>query len=249
MTLRTTLPQFQSTHPVRGATSAAGLFSGVVLHFNPRTPCGVRRDRQQIVCPAVEISIHAPRAGCDAGDLPGHGLERISIHAPRAGCDTPGPITSAAFRYFNPRTPCGVRLQLIGEAVKTVGISIHAPRAGCDVVAMAAPPYAGAFQSTHPVRGATERVVRLSTMVMNFNPRTPCGVRPPDAGAYCCPDAISIHAPRAGCDLDDLHAANGVVVISIHAPRAGCDQNSRPPPAGLPISIHAPRAGCDVERL
>ena len=79
--------------------------------------------------------------------------------------------------------------------------------------------------------------------------------------------AISIHAPRAGCDTGD-----GVVVtkneISIHAPRAGCDvaipdsfvyslqfQSTHPVRGATGsarrrqvrsgISIHAPRAGCD----
>ncbi len=33
---------------------------------------------------------------------------------------------------------------------------------------------------------------------------------------------VSIHAPRAGCDL--VKAVDGVVdLVSIHAPRAGCD--------------------------
>ena len=36
----------------------------------------------------MEISIHAPREGCDAGVLlPCPGCRGISIHAPREGCD------------------------------------------------------------------------------------------------------------------------------------------------------------------
>ena len=79
-----------------------------------------------------------------------------------------------------------------------------------------------AFQSTHPVRGATRTL---------FLP-------PP-------PLAISIHAPRAGCDgmcvrfpetvtgFQSTHPVRGATIellltykskyISIHAPRAGCD--------------------------
>ena len=34
---------FQSTHPIRGATQAFGLQRLCCIHFNPRTPCGVRR--------------------------------------------------------------------------------------------------------------------------------------------------------------------------------------------------------------
>ena len=59
-----------------------------------------------------------------------------------------------------------------------------------------------AFQSTHPVRGAT-------FWFWFWFPLS----------------GISIHAPREGCDVDD--AADLVAVeISIHAPREGCD--SRP---------------------
>ena len=57
------------------------------------------------------------------------------------------------------------------------------------------------FQSTLPMRGATRR--------LRARPRSP--------------DAISIHAPRAGSDpvLGDL--AREAETISIHAPRAGSD--------------------------
>ena len=78
---------FQSTHPVRGATTARQQRDGV-----------------------VRISIHAPRAGCDDGwktwrrpgqrfqsthpvrgatldYITGTAAAMISIHAPRAGCD------------------------------------------------------------------------------------------------------------------------------------------------------------------
>ena len=33
----------QSTHPVRGATKHMVFHTGQNAHFNPRTPCGVRR--------------------------------------------------------------------------------------------------------------------------------------------------------------------------------------------------------------
>ena len=57
---------FQSTHPVRGAT---------VVDY----ACRVGKD----------ISIHAPRAGCDFRKkvIFFARFVRISIHAPRAGCD------------------------------------------------------------------------------------------------------------------------------------------------------------------
>ena len=126
------LDKFQSTHPLRGAT-ARGLAAGCKLeHFNPRTPCGVRRrtdfhparhGRFQSTHPLrgataqwaninklFKISIHAPLAGCDLLPARQDQEATISIHAPLAGCDQRGK----------------------GGAGIALVISIHAPLAGCD---------------------------------------------------------------------------------------------------------------------
>ena len=123
------------------------------------------------------ISIHAPLAGCDSrGFLWCLHRVLISIHAPLAGCD-------GAF----------------APLVITAAISIHAPLAGCDLWDMNAPVVYVKFQSTHPLRGATSSVFRRGELLgfqsthplrgatafvgcsflphLNFNPRTPCGVR------------------------------------------------------------------------
>ena len=156
--------------------------TSVRYSFNSRTPCGVRRitltggyGRQ--------VSIHAPRVGCDTGALTqwrsrssfnsrtpcgvrhkgGRGsLPRlsfqfthpvwgathrtshqgyryqVSIHAPRVGCDGRSSHGQASAPSFNSRTPCGVRLYLICMHLL---ISL--------------------FQFTHPVWGATERLLRV----------------------------------------------------------------------------------------
>ena len=127
---------FQSTHPVRGATIHQARGGARNLHFNPHTPCGVRRQR----CG------HAQRRGA------------ISIHAPRAGCDGGRMRTSASPRNFNPRTPCGVRHRPPRSSGPYLAISIHAPRAGCDPNLSFSQMSSMLFQSTHPVRGATGEV-------------------------------------------------------------------------------------------
>ena len=126
--------KFQSTPPVRGATGLlVRCFQQIVNDFNPRPPCGGRREcpryggisggnfnprppcggRQGVeenvvtLCP---ISIHAPRAGGDHILLFFGTAENISIHAPRAGGD---------------RSRRGVQ--------PPEDISIHAPRAGGDL--------------------------------------------------------------------------------------------------------------------
>ena len=123
-------------------------------YFNPRTPCGVR--------------LRVRTKDLDVVD--------ISIHAPLAGCDRPARALTLRTRYFNPRTPCGVRRLQFCE--RAVGLK---------------------FQSTHPLRGATIRLIGVAEL-----------------------REISIHAPLAGCD--SLPGTNNKVNgISIHAPLAGCD--------------------------
>ena len=128
---RAPIPLFQSTHPVWGATSAC---SSLIL----------------IAC----VSIHAPRVGCDT--MPHRYPQRysVSIHAPRVGCDFVKVFPPAVRQRFNPRTPCGVRLDTRDSCCFSVDVSIHAPRVGCDF----------------PRR-------RRGFPTARFNPRTPCGVR------------------------------------------------------------------------
>ncbi len=53
---------FQSTHPSRGATSAAGLCMIIMMYFNPRTPHGVRHQTQLVIyCIGLFQSTHPSR--------------------------------------------------------------------------------------------------------------------------------------------------------------------------------------------
>ena len=102
---------FQSTHPGWGATKRCGNTTARKNYFNPRTPGGVRRSYDVTPKPTPQISIHAPRVGCDAFKGRGRMSIIISIHAPRVGCDH----------------------QRAVERRHCTGISIHAPRVGCDL--------------------------------------------------------------------------------------------------------------------
>ena len=148
------LLQFQSTHPLRGATGCPCTDQTCQDHFNPRTPCGVRPGKNRLQYTLIYFN---PRTPC--------GVRRARSAAPWAGRD------------FNPRTPCGVRHAHMGNAEHSTAISIHAPLAGCDTsyssiksitkhfnprtpcgvrlvrLLMVRP--AQRFQSTHPLRGAT----------------------------------------------------------------------------------------------
>ena len=146
---------FQSTHPLRGATGQYIIHSPthfISIHA-PLAGCDHHK-----ICKTFDfrlISIHAPLAGCDHLICSIQCSIRISIHAPLAGCDDPvrhisdplerfqsthplrgattiTPSRSTTIGYFNPRTPCGVRLCQICLFSSFRAISIHAPLAGCD---------------------------------------------------------------------------------------------------------------------
>ncbi len=147
------LPSFQSTHPMRGATQTSCIVAKGIVFQSTHPMRGATR-RRGIYERAAPISIHAPHAGCDAGGGSFSLHLGISIHAPHAGCDSDCRITLT----YN-------------------AISIHAPHAGCDWRSLRHRQRSSLFQSTHPMRGATQRQKAAPSTLINFNPRTPCGVR------------------------------------------------------------------------
>ena len=84
---------------------------------------------------------------------------------------------TVATSYFNPRSPCGERLEAALELRCARQISIHASRVGSDVVTTKIIPETFGFQSTLPVWGATSAHDRPTKKDLNFNPRSPCGER------------------------------------------------------------------------
>ena len=158
---------------------------GQIVHFNPRTPRGVRRDHlEALTCSGVFQSTH-PARGATCTTLQAFCKASISIHAPREGCDIGHLLRERDIADFNPRTPRGVRRMMVIFNSPLISISIHAPREGCDHGCMAA---------------------RL-TDKQNFNPRTPRGVRHDDWVLAVGINLISIHAPREGCDYHQIVAA------------------------------------------
>ena len=170
------------------------------LHFNPRTPCGVRRVSGQRPLYRSCISIHAPLAGCDVYNALDFRLLDVfqSTHPLRgATCRHAG--CGVWWLHFNPRTPCGVRRATVkAYDSATVFQSTH-PLRGATRGRTSWSGW-GTFQSTHPLRGATTR--SCQTPIPSIS--------------------ISIHAPLAGCDIC-ISAACWLERISIHAPLAGCD--------------------------
>ena len=149
----------------------------------------------------------------------------------------------SVWRYFNPRTPCGVRRR--SDQLGGVHRSDFNPRTPCGVRLL-------------PAGGVRRKAY--------FNPRTPCGVRLEYVKDGVLHTIISIHAPLAGCDMPctgiagswwhfnprtpcgvrlfQLFASALWGVISIHAPLAGCDRGQLPD--RIPYYYFNPRTPCGV---
>ena len=165
------------------------------LSFNPRAPCGARQDSIAAQIKTIEFQSTRPVRGATNPFCAPFSKLEVSIHAPRAGRDDAHPGHRSGHGCFNPRAPYGARQDSIAAQIKTIE-----------------------FQSTRPVRGAT-------------NP-------------FCAPFSkleVSIHAPRAG--RDDAHPGHR----SGHGcfnPRAPCGaRRNATEQTGLPKSFN-PRAPC-----
>ena len=101
---------------------------------------------------------------------------------------------------FNPRAPCGARLDDMGKKGAGAGISIHAPHAGRD-------------------RGGVQQFIDHQPISIHA-PHAGRDVRILGGGVY---EIISIHAPHAGRDAGRFGIGVALFEISIHAPHAGRD--------------------------
>ena len=258
---------FQSTRPVRGATSSLLRSPRCARgNFNPRAPCGARLPGARCICRPFTFQSTRPVRGATGGRALRPLFRGISIHAPRAGRDFLRLSRGLSGGNFNPRAPCGARpldfLRCFDLVVfqstrpvrgatgielrvgQDVDISIHAPRAGRDLLPLRHLDHDAGFQSTRPVRGATS--IAHDRLARHW---------------------ISIHAPRAGRDavrrtrlcprrhfnprapcgarLKKLQAGDVHDKFQSTRPVRGATTikpNSKPQQG---ISIHAPRAGRD----
>ena len=52
--------EFQSAHPVRGATITPSMFTLVSAYFNPRAPCGARQTRIEFASDNIKFQSTRP---------------------------------------------------------------------------------------------------------------------------------------------------------------------------------------------
>jgi len=122
--------------------------------FNPRPPCGERRDTYAPAATKTQFQSTPPVRGATderRRDVP---LSLVSIHAPRAGSDTEQSQVLATDMAFQSTPPVRGATNAESHNGMPFVVSIHAPRAGSDLI----------------VCGST-------CGVSGFNPRPPCGER------------------------------------------------------------------------
>ncbi len=132
-----TQSQFQSTHPLRGATSWRFQFLSRSADFNPRTPCGVRPGLESISLPQSTFQSTHPLRGATAI------FNRVEF-------DT------FTFQSTHPLRGATKTRRRLGRSL--IFQSTHPLRGATYVGDRLWTP--SRFQSTHPLRGATRQDVR-----------------------------------------------------------------------------------------
>ena len=79
----------------------------------------------------------------------------------------------------------------------------------------------------------------------HFNPRAPCGARPPQLHSTGITSVISIHAPLAGRDVVLLNSPPSYAIFQSTRPLRGATAKWATECNACHISIHAPLAGRD----
>ena len=168
----------------------------------------------------------------------------ISIHAPLAGCDKIQATKIRLSRYFNPRTPCGVRPFL--SAVLLV----------YSVLFQSTHPLRGAtcqhhhdhrkhlFQSTHPLRGATEVPWFNVPLELQFQSTHP--LRGATGEVW--------HPDRKGAEFQSTHPLRGATVFVVRGPKWTIFQSTHPLRGATrprvrhpsPVYYFNPRTPCGV---
>ena len=171
----------------------------------------------------------------------------ISIHAPLAGCDAARPARCTRLRAFQSTHPLRGATLIPSNSAAFFCISIHAPLAGCDSSYLAVSLWMADFNPRTPcgVRPCPRYPARQPTPG-DFNPRTPCGVR------------------RAACSLDNYkfkfqstHPLRGATLFSFRAISQSIFQSTHPLRGATPSLLYGmrkamyfnPRTPCGVRLL
>ena len=181
--------KFQSTRPIRGATSPGPCNTRRYCDFNPRAPYGARLigPKNQRSIP-WEFQSTRPIRGATVSPDQYDGDSTISIHAPHTGRDLRSWGTSMISTIFQSTRPIRGATCSIDWRCADAWISIHAPHTGRDRRGVCAVqgPSGISIHAPHTGRDATpQRTLRLSLLFQSTRPirgATVCHIAPVTAG-------------------------------------------------------------------
>ena len=190
---------FQSTRPIRGATTISETITRDSKNFNPRAPYGARLEPVTDRYRSVYISIHAPHTGRDAIiDIRVKGQKPFQSTRPMRGATTPRLAGRDRHIFQSTRPIRGATLiAAIGRALRMLFQSTR-PIRGATLRPHTCTPQNCRFQSTRPIRGAT---IAALNGARNWS--------------------ISIHAPHTGRDQRKDRSAWGRGVFQSTRPIRG----------------------------
>ena len=257
--------QFQSTRPVWGATVSDGGYRKYYAHFNPRAPCGARRDSIMSGIKHYKFQSTRPVWGATWYIMRSKSLIPISIHAPRVGRDLICPkFISADYRFQSTRPVWGATARWQLHTAESVDFN---PRAPCGARLRTVPlmMYSRTFQSTRPVWGATFEAGERAGVV-RFQSTRPVWGATRLALHHAPPDRFQSTRPVWGATIykfgityilpfqstRPVWGATGYCVtiraiIGFQSTRPvwGATNALSPKNSLISISIHAPRVGRD----
>ena len=145
------------------------------VDFNPRTPCGVRLSFCSYVWRQLVFqSTHPLRGATRLPLLLINRLVRFQSTHPLRGATIVGAIADT-IRHISIHAPLAGCDRHFSNNLLYSAISIHAPLAGCDLNAL-----------------------KSIMDFFDFNPRTPCGVRPQNLIPKCKPTTFQSTHPLRG---------------------------------------------------
>ena len=102
---------------------------------------------------------------------------KISIHAPLTGCDSAIDASLGFLKIFQSTHPLRDATVSASELISKQQISIHAPLTGCDSEYKEPIKLSKVISIHAPLTGCDKDVLIRETMMLDFNPRTPYGMR------------------------------------------------------------------------
>ena len=194
--------------------------------FNPRAPRGARPRKTRLCRWCLEFQSTRPARGATQMRFSPNNRFLFQSTRPARGATCRHVGVASYDLGFNPRAPRGARRCSALECVFLQRFQSTRPARGATVsIANSAQPLL--FQSTRPARGATP-VRTLTRAKVLFQSTRPARGATPVLDRWARWETVSIHAPRAGRDVQTV-AVFFLPRVSIHAPRAGRDSMASGP--------------------